>query len=63
MKVVFDYARTTSADPAATASERYLVFGAIWSLRKDLDLDLGLKVGSGAAALDEALLLGVTVRW
>jgi outer membrane putative beta-barrel porin/alpha-amylase len=63
VKVVFDYARTTSADPAATQSERYLVFGAIWSPRKDLDLDLGLKVGSGAAALDEALLLGMTVRW
>ena len=63
VKVVFDYARATSADPAATQSERYFVFGAIWSLGKDLDLDLGLKVGSGAAALDEALLLGMTVRW
>jgi hypothetical protein len=63
VKVVLDFARTTSADPAATDGERYLVFGAIWSVRKDLDLDLGLKVGHDAAALDEALLLGVTVRW
>jgi len=63
MKVVLDYARTTSADPSESRAERFLVFGAIWSVGKDLDLDLGLKVGAGAAVLDEALLLGLTVRW
>jgi len=63
VKVVMDLARNTNPDPAATQSERYLVFGAIWSVSKNLDLDLGLKVGHGAAALDEAVLLGATVRW
>lgn len=63
VKVVIDYARITSADPAQSRAERYLVFGAIWSLTKDVDLDLGLKVGAGAAALDEAVLLGLALRW
>lgn len=63
VKVVLDYARNTSADTAATTSERYLVFGAIWSVSKAFDLDLGFKVGSGSAALDQALLLGATARW
>ena len=63
VKVVLDVARVTSPDPAVSRAERYIVFGAIWSVTKDLDLDLGLKVGSGGAALDEALLLGLTTRW
>lgn len=63
VKLVIDVARVTSPDPAVSQPERYLVFGAIWSVTKDFDLDLGLKVGSGGAALDEALLLGMTVRW
>jgi outer membrane putative beta-barrel porin/alpha-amylase len=63
MKVVVDFARSTSADPAQSRVERYLLFGAIWSVGKDLDLDLGLKAGAGGAALDEALLLGLTARW
>lgn len=62
-KVVVDIARNTSPDPAATRSEGYFVFGAIWSLSKDFDLDIGFKHGHGSAALDEALLLGLTVRW
>lgn len=63
VRVVVDFASTTSANPSESRPERYLVFGAIWSVHKELDLDLGLKVGSGAAALNEALLLGMTVRW
>lgn len=63
VKVIVDLARNTSPDPAAMQSERYLVFGAIWSVSKAFDLDLGFKVGSGSAALDQALLLGATARW
>ena len=62
-KVIIDVARVTSPDPAVSQAERYIVFGAIWSVTKDFDFDLGLKVGSGGAALDEALLLGMAVRW
>lgn len=63
VKVIVDLSRNTNPDPAATQSERYLVFGAIWSVSKDFDFDLGFKVGSGSAALDQALLLGLTARW
>lgn len=63
VKVVVDFSSTTSADRSESGPDRYLVFGAIWSVHKDLDLDFGLKVGAGGAALDEALLLGLTARW
>jgi len=63
VKLVADVARNTAPDPAAGRAERYLVLGAIWSVRRDFDLDIGIKKGSGSAPVDEALLLGATVRW
>lgn len=63
VKVIIDVARITSPDPAVSQAERYIVFGAIWSVTRDFDLDLGLKVGRGGAALGEALLLGLATRW
>jgi hypothetical protein len=42
---------------------RYSTIGAIWSLTRDLDLDIGWRQGNGSAPLDEALLLGAAVRW
>lgn len=63
VKLVADYARDTAQDPAASRSERYLVVGAIWSARRDFDLDIGWKSGEGAAPLDDTLLLGATLRW
>ncbi len=62
-KVVADVARNSNPDPAQTRPQRYLVFGVIWSVTRDFDLDLGFKKGFGSAALDEALLLGLAVRW
>lgn len=63
VKVIVDLSRNTNPDAAATQSARYLMFGAIWSVSKDFELDIGFKVGGGSAALDQALLLGATVRW
>lgn len=63
VKLVADYARNTARDPAASGSERYRVLGAIWSVRRDFDLDIGWKSGEGAAPIDDALLLGTTLRW
>jgi hypothetical protein len=63
VKLVVDAARDTSPDPAASESERYVVLGAIWAIGRNFDLDAGVKTGHGGAALDEALLLGATVRW
>jgi hypothetical protein len=63
LKVVADAASNSNPDPAQTRPERYLVFGVIWSVTRDFDLDFGFKKGFGSAALDEALLLGLTARW
>lgn len=63
VRLVADVARDTARDPAARESERYVVVGAIWSVRRDFDLDIGWKSGEGAAPLDDTLLLGATVRW
>jgi hypothetical protein len=38
------------------------VFGVIWALTKDLDLDAGVRKGNDAA-IANALLFGVTLRW
>jgi hypothetical protein len=42
---------------------RYTTVGAIWSMTRDVDLDIGWRNGNGSAPVDEALLLGATVRW
>lgn len=63
LRVVADVARNTNPDPAQSGSERYVVFGVIWSVTRDFDLDAGVKWGRGSAALDEAILLGLAVRW
>jgi hypothetical protein len=63
VKLVADAARDTHPDPAVGGAERYLVLGAIWSVRRDFDLDAGIKTGHGSADLDDALLFGATLRW
>lgn len=63
LRVVADVARNTNPDPAQPRAERYLVFGVIWSVTRDFDLDAGVKRGSGSAALREAILLGLAARW
>lgn len=63
LRAVVDVARNTNPDPAQSRPERYLVFGAIWSVTRDLDLDVGVKRGHGSAALQEAILLGLAARW
>lgn len=62
-RLVADVTRDTSPDPAVSRAERYLVLGAIWAARRDFDLDIGLKTGHGSASLDQAVLIGATVRW
>ncbi|MDH3318772.1 MAG: transporter [Betaproteobacteria bacterium] len=42
---------------------RYATVGAIWSMTRDVDFDIGWRQGYGGAPIDEALLLGATVRW
>lgn len=63
VKLVADAARDTSPDPAERRAEHALVLGAIWSVRRDFDLDAGWKKGGGSSPLKDALLFGATVRW
>ena len=63
VKLVADVARDTSPDPAERRAEYALVLGAIWSVRRDFDLDAGWKKGGGSSSLENALLFGATVRW
>jgi hypothetical protein len=63
LRVVADVARDTNPDPAQSRAERYVVFGVIWSVTRDFDVDVGVKRGSGSAELREAILVGLAARW
>jgi len=52
-----------AASSTARAAHPYAILGAIWSVTRDLDLDFGLKRGTSAAATDNAVLMGATLRW
>ena len=52
-----DFRLSTGSQPA------WLVLGAICSLGRDLDLDLGLKAGLNRPAPDIAALVGLAARW
>ncbi len=62
LRLVGELARETNPVPGGR-TVRYSTAGAIWSLSRDFDLDIGWRQGHGGAPIDEALLLGATVRW
>lgn len=62
VRLVADLARETNPVPGGRTA-RYSTAGLIWSLSRDLDLDVGRRQGHGGAPIDEALLLGATMRW
>ena len=62
VRFVGELTRETNPVPGG-GTGRYTTLGAIWSMTRDLDLDLGWRNGNGSAPVDEALLLGATVRW
>jgi hypothetical protein len=62
VRLVGELTRETNPVPGG-GTVRYSTIGAIWSLTRDLDLDIGWRQGNGSAPLDEALLLGAAVRW
>lgn len=63
LKLLLDLSRDTNPDAASRTAIRQAVVGAIWSPSKNVDLDLGIRRGNGAAPADRALLAGVTLRW
>ncbi len=40
-----------------------VLIGAVWSLTRQIELDLGLRRGVNAAASGDAFLIGMTTRW
>ena len=62
LKLALDANRSTNPDPASDQALRQAVIGAIYSPSKDLDLDVGFRRGNDAA-IDRAVMAGVTLRW
>jgi len=62
VRFVGELTRETNPVPGG-GTVRYSTVGAIWSMTRDVDLDIGWRDGNGSAPVDEALLLGVAVRW
>ena len=62
VRFVGELTRETNPVPGG-GTVRYSTVGAIWSMTRDVDLDIGWRNGNGSAPVDEALLLGATVRW
>jgi hypothetical protein len=62
VRFVGELTRETNPVPGG-GTVRYTTLGAIWSMTRDVDLDIGWRNGNGSAPIDEALLLGATVRW
>ena len=62
VRFVGELTRETNRVPGG-GTVRYTTLGAIWSMTRDVDLDIGWRNGNGSAPIDEALLLGATVRW
>jgi len=63
LKLVADLAYDTNPFPGGGRSLVHSVLGAIFGATKDVDLDAGMKLGHGTAAIDLTWLAGVTVRW
>lgn len=62
VRFVGELTRETNRVPGG-GTVRFSTIGAIWSMTRDVDLDVGWRQGNGSAPIDEALLLGATVRW
>ncbi|HEX7053110.1 MAG TPA: transporter [Burkholderiales bacterium] len=63
LRLVLDYARDTSPDPARSAPERTLVLGALFALSDTAELGIGQAQGRSASAEDRSLRAGVKLRW
>ncbi len=62
-RAILDLSATTNADPTDSISIRYATLGVIYSPSKNIDLDLGWRVGIGTPAINHSLLFGATFRW
>ena len=62
LKVVVDRSYDTNPDPSSSTTLRQTVFGIIYPVTPQFDLDAGVRLGNGPVT-DRALLLGATLRW
>lgn len=62
VRFVGELTRETNPVPGG-GTVRYSTIGAIWAMTRDVDLGIGWRDGNGSAPVDDALLLGATVRW
>ena len=62
LKLLVDATRSTNPDPGSDRALAQVVLGAIWSVSKELDLDLGVRRGNDPA-IDRAIMAGITLRW
>ena len=63
LKLLADYGRDSSPDPAGGAPSRELVLGATYAISERIDLGLGVKKGLNDAADDRTVRAGIKVRW
>ena len=62
VRFVGELARETNPVPGGR-TVRYSTLGAIWSVTRGIDFDLGWRDGHGGAPIDDVILLGATLRW
>lgn len=58
-----DYGYSSNQDPDTSKPEGFALVGAIYSLNKKVDLDLGYKRGLNQQALNHSWMAGATLRW
>ncbi len=63
VKLCADIGRQTNRDRTSEVEPAYLLGGVIYSIGKDVDLSLGVKVGLNSAETDLSILPGITYRF
>lgn len=62
-KIFADIGFITNADRTSNTSPTYIMFGLIYSPNKDIDLDVGLKLGINKPEVDRTWSIGATFRF
>jgi len=63
LRLAFDIGLATNPDRESRTKPAYALVGAIYSLNKDLDFDLGYKRGLNPQSLQHSVQAGATIRW
>jgi len=63
LKLVADYGTDTPTSKTSSLNTEFFILGAVYNLRKNLDVDLGAKWGLTPSETDFAWLGGVTFRF